>query len=319
MDVILEFADYYVLDALYAKYVPADPLQATSALSALSNASLPLNASSPDPLSAYLPQLGAPSSAWAQDHIGRQILSLSVLTIIGINLLYFLFAYPSYAFIFDHRLKQHPRYLPNQIALEIRQSVGSFPGMLVLMLPWFMAEVRGYSRLYDRVDEYGWTYLVLSVPLFLLFTDYCIYWIHRGLHHPIIYKYIHKPHHKWIVPTPFASHAFHPLDGTAQGMPYHFAIFLFPVQRHLYLGLFIFVNVWTILIHDGDMIVDHPLLRFINGPAHHTLHHIYFTVNYGQYFTWADWVGGSFMQPGKELDPLNDALANMKKKAGKAQ
>jgi len=23
----------------------------------------------------------------------------------------------------------------------------------------------------------------------------------------------------------------------------------------------------------------------INGPAHHTLHHLYFNVNYGQYFT----------------------------------
>ena len=33
---------------------------------------------------------------------------------------------------------------------------------------------------------------------YLLFTDYGIYWIHRWLHIPIFYKYIHKPHHKWI-------------------------------------------------------------------------------------------------------------------------
>jgi hypothetical protein len=30
------------------------------------------------------------------------------------------------------------------------------------------------------------------------------------------------------------------------------------------------------------MITGHPLEAFINGPAHHTLHHLYFTVNYGQ-------------------------------------
>jgi len=30
------------------------------------------------------------------------------------------------------------------------------------------------------------------------------------------------------------------------------------------------------------MITGHPLEKIINGPAHHTLHHIYFTVNYGQ-------------------------------------
>ncbi len=33
---------------------------------------------------------------------------------------------------------------------------------------------------------------------FLVFTDYCIYWIHRWEHHPICYKWLHKPHHKWL-------------------------------------------------------------------------------------------------------------------------
>jgi lathosterol oxidase len=52
------------------------------------------------------------------------------------------------------------------------------------------------------------------------------------------------------------------------------------------------------------MITGHPLEYFINGPAHHTLHHIYFTVNYGQYFTWADRVGNSYRHPEAKLDPL---------------
>ena len=33
---------------------------------------------------------------------------------------------------------------------------------------------------------------------FLVFTDYLIYWIHRWEHHPICYKWLHKPHHKWL-------------------------------------------------------------------------------------------------------------------------
>lgn len=33
---------------------------------------------------------------------------------------------------------------------------------------------------------------------FLVFTDYGIYWVHRTLHHPSVYKYVHKPHHKWL-------------------------------------------------------------------------------------------------------------------------
>ena len=57
------------------------------------------------------------------------------------------------------------------------------------------------------------------------------------------------------------------------------------------------------------MITGHPLEHVINGPAHHTLHHLYFTVNYGQYFTWADRAGGSYRHPKPELDPLNDVKA----------
>ncbi len=102
---------------------------------------------------------------------------------------------------------------------------------------------------------------------FLVFTDYGIYWVHRLLHHPSVYKYVHKPHHKWLstslrqsrfhpplnrfclaVPTPFASHAFHPLDGYLQSVPYHLFIFIFPLHRWFYLCLFVFVNFWSILV-----------------------------------------------------------------------
>lgn len=38
----------------------------------------------------------------------------------------------------------------------------------------------------------------LAYPSFLVFTDFCIYWIHRWEHHPICYKWLHKPHHKWL-------------------------------------------------------------------------------------------------------------------------
>lgn len=57
------------------------------------------------------------------------------------------------------------------------------------------------------------------------------------------------------------------------------------------------------------MITGHPLEKIINGPAHHTLHHLYFNVNYGQYFTWADRAGGSYRQPLKELDPMLEVQA----------
>jgi len=61
----------------------------------------------------------------------------------------------------------------------------------------------------------GIAYIVCSAALFLWFTDLSIYIVHRVLHWPSVYKHLHKPHHKWVIPTPFASHAFHPIDEAA--------------------------------------------------------------------------------------------------------
>ncbi|TSQ12687.1 Lathosterol oxidase [Bagarius yarrelli] len=187
----------------------------------------------------------------------------------------------------------------NQVRREIKYALTSLPWISIPTVALFFAEVRGYSKLYDNVDDspLGWPGLLFSMFSFLFFTDMCIYWIHRFLHHKLIYKHFHKPHHIWKIPTPFASHAFHPVDGFLQGLPYHIYPFLFPLHKVLYLGLYVFVNVWTISIHDGDYRVPRLLEKFINGAAHHTDHHLFFDYNYGQYFTLWDRLGGSYRHP----------------------
>lgn len=143
----------------------------------------------------------------------------------------------------------------------------------------------------------GWLAIATSVVLFILFTDCLIYFIHYYLHHPIFYKNIHKPHHRWKVTTPFASHAFHPIDGFVQSLPYHLYVFIFPMHKFAYLILYILVNVWTVSIHDGDFRVPKKLRPFINGSAHHTDHHLYYNYNYGQYFTFWDKLLGTYRDP----------------------
>jgi lathosterol oxidase len=62
------------------------------------------------------------------------------------------------------------------------------------MLPLFTGEVFGKSMLYGGTPKTinDWLYLVVSIPAFLLFTDCGIYWLHRWMHHPLIYKQLHK-------------------------------------------------------------------------------------------------------------------------------
>lgn len=238
-------------------------------------------------------------SSWPADNWVRQFLSLYVIAAFGGWMLYMTMATLSYVFLFDHRLMKHPLFIKNQIWLEISYASKSIPIMAIFTVPLFMLELYGYSRLYmdssPGLAEIG--FIVLSVISFLMFTDGTIYWIHRFLHHKLVYKYIHKPHHWWKLPTPFASHAFHPVDGFLQSVPYHIYPFIFPLHKVPYLVLFVFVNVWTVSIHDGDYRVPNLLKPFINGSAHHTDHHLYYKYNYGQFFTLWDRIGGSFRYP----------------------
>jgi lathosterol oxidase len=69
----------------------------------------------------------------------------------------------------------------------------------------------------------------------------------------------HSASQTWLtivaVPTPFAADAFHPVDGFAQSIPYHLFVFLFPMHRLLYLGIFGIVNFWAIFVSVPSVLV----------------------------------------------------------------
>jgi len=210
MDYILDFADEHYLNGLYASLLPAADFLPTSLL-ADSTSQLP-SSNVTSVLSSLAttfykniphPPIDASTvtslvSAWPRDYILRQAISLYFLTLVGIFSMYFALASISYFFLFNHDMMKHPRFIKGQVGMEIRTSMVGFPWMTLMTLPWFLAEVRGYGYFYEDISDYGWGYAIFSIPAFLLFTDTGIYWIHRLEHHPLIYKHVHKLHHKWI-------------------------------------------------------------------------------------------------------------------------
>nr|KAF6404045.1 sterol-C5-desaturase [Molossus molossus] len=129
-------------------------------------------------------------ATWPEDDFFRQTISLLIITNLGAYILYFVFATLSYYFVFDHSLMKHPQFLKNQVYREIMFTVRSLPWISIPTVSLFLLELRGYSKLYSDAGgfQHGWLQLVVSVLSFLFFTDMLIYWIHRGLHHRLIYK-----------------------------------------------------------------------------------------------------------------------------------
>ena len=185
MDLVLRLSDDLILDNVWAKLVPLSAFtNSPGVFQSLNSSMVHPVAHSTSTWSQFIARLPHPPfttddlaslyspsrpmsqlSAWPREYLPRQILSLSAITLIGIHIIYFLFAGLSYKFIFNHDMMRHPRFLKNQVKLEIQTSLWSFPSMTLLTLPWFLAEVLGYSKLYDGLDTHGYFYLFASVPL----------------------------------------------------------------------------------------------------------------------------------------------------------
>lgn len=150
--------------------------------------------------------------------------------------------------------------------------------------------LRVYTRYYTDIEQYGWGWLLLSVPLTLLLHDAYFYWAHRLMHHPRLYRRVHLLHHKSVNPSPWAAYAFHPLEAILEAgivpillvaMPLH------PLAFWAFVTLMLAFNVYGHLGYElfPKKLYTHPLGRWINSSVHHNLHHEKFKGNYGLYFT----------------------------------
>ncbi|PXF48945.1 Lathosterol oxidase [Gracilariopsis chorda] len=228
--------------------------------------------------------------------ISRRLFVTWVFLYFGSLIVYFTFA--SLDFLIHFRLLAH-RCLPEnylqttQVRREITTSVKSLSIMAAMTTPFEILIQLGYGKIYYDPAKYGYAYLFVSPLLFLAFSDCVIYFVHRALHHPLLYKTFHKPHHSFINTTPFAAFAFHPVDGFAQGLSYLIFVFLVPFHAVVHLASLVVVSCWTMNIHDRVT----WRIPGVNGAAHHTIHHTTFKSNYGQYTTLWDKLCGTFRDP----------------------
>lgn len=222
---------------------------------------------------------------------------------------YLALAGASYALFFVWgRRRFHPDYRPDgpENKKAIVWALVSLTGNAVLTAPFHWAVAHGHTRVYFHVGERGLGWLVASIAVYLFVTETLIYWIHRALHVPLLFKWLHAKHHEFRLPTPLASLSFNPLDSFLQALPHHLCLFLFPVHIGVYVGFLSFVTVWAVMIHDRLTFFPLPL---VNYTGHHTAHHLYVRCNYGQFFTLWDRLAGTYRSPATLPSGANPVVA----------
>lgn len=155
----------------------------------------------------------------------------------------------------------------------------------------------GYTRLYMDPGEYGYLYLVLSIPLLMFIHDTYFYWMHRLVHLKPFYQSVHKVHHESRDPSPFAAFSFHPWEALLEAIILPLLALLIPIHVGVFLTFLMVMTVLSVVNHLGYELFPAgfarwPVARYLITATNHTLHHKTIRWNYGLYFTiWDQWMG----------------------------
>jgi len=157
--------------------------------------------------------------------------------------------------------------------------------------------VQPYTTYYKNIHQYGWFYFYAAFPIMFFLHDAYFYWMHRLMHHPKLFRFVHLIHHKSVNPSPWAAYAFHPIEAVLEAGIV--VVFLFSIPIHkLHLGLFfLFMIIYNIYGHLGYELYPKGFSKsrfgkWINTSVNHNQHHQYFKGNYGLYtLIWDRWMG----------------------------
>jgi len=189
------------------------------------------------------------------------------------------------------------------------QTTFIFVGVAVIFL---LTPLKKYTQIYENINECSLWWIPLSFVFAIVLHDTYFYWMHRFIHHPILFKQIHLLHHKSINPSPWASYSFNFIEGFLEAMIIPIILILIPIHP-LTIVLFTFTS-YTINVygHLGYEIApkwlrQSILFEIVNTSIHHNIHHSKFNGNYGFYFrVWDRLMGTEHPDYLKEYDKIQE-------------
>ena len=150
-------------------------------------------------------------------------------------------------------------------------------------------------------------WLVLFAFLIPVWHEFHFYCIHRLIHYPVLYKYIHSVHHNSVNPSPWSSLSMHPVEHLLYWsdslihliLPSHPLLFIYGLQV---------TGTGAVVGHVGFDKIEVGENGGIDTHAYaHYLHHKYFDVNYADGTTALDKLFGTWHDGSKEAQTQMEA------------
>ena len=162
----------------------------------------------------------------------------------------------------------------------------------------FEAWKHGGTQVYLDVGRYGVAWLFVSGAIYLLAQDAYYYWLHRIMHGPTLFKWVHAGHHRSRQPTPFASFSFDWAEAALNAWLLPAMAFVIPIHPAVILTLLTLATVAAVLNHSGTEVlppwlVKGPIGDWLITATHHSVHHSQYRKNFGLYFRFWDRLMGT--------------------------
>lgn len=148
------------------------------------------------------------------------------------------------------------------------------------LFAWHVAR-GGYSSLYFDPLEHGVPWLIVSAVVTFFVIDAGLYYSHRFLHRPWMFRHIHRWHHRYTAPIVFTTTAVHPLEFLIFEAFVLLPALLVPVHWAVYVAVVAYTYLIGMIDHSG-IVVRWPL-PLHSGNRFHDDHHVYFHCNYGHH------------------------------------
>jgi sterol desaturase/sphingolipid hydroxylase (fatty acid hydroxylase superfamily) len=174
----------------------------------------------------------------------------------------------------------------------------------------YFLENKGITQVYSDINQFGWVWFIVSILIMFILHDTYFYWTHRLMHHPKIFRLVHRTHHNSTDPSPWTSYAFHPIEAIIEYGISFIIVFIMPVNFWALIIWQVLQMMFNVIGHLGFEIypkwwLKNPILKWKNPSTHHNMHHQKFNGNYGLYFAWWDkWMGTEFKDYEKKFNEI---------------
>lgn len=226
----------------------------------------------------------------------------NILEQIGFNsFLYFVFGIIAFWLVWKilatkirwRRIQPHAVTKPHFFKYDILYSIYSIILSSALTAILLFLESQGVTQFYWNFSEHNLVWGYSQLVFFIFFYDAYFYWTHRWMHHPRIYRFVHKKHHKSTDPSPLTIFSFHPLETIIEFIPFLILPLILPIYWPAFFLWQTIDLINNLFAHIGYEFypknwTSNPLLNVKTTSTHHNLHHEKFVGNYGLYFTYWD-------------------------------